>query len=167
MTGPAISFLFSSNRYQLVSRVLVDEGLLARQELVEDTFGAAKPPEFDGGAQVGLEVEELELRGLAEDADHAGGVLDAGEVDHDLIVALLANLRLRDAEPVDTVAEDLDRAVEIGFLQRAVRRRDRLQRHLEPALEVEPERGLCRRAAMRESRAARRRSARRRSAQRE
>ena len=74
--------------------------------------------------------------------DHAGRVLDAREVDHDLVVALLADLRLRDAEPIDAVAEDLDRAVEVGLLQRAVRRRHRLQRHLEPALQVEAERRL-------------------------
>ena len=67
------------------------------------------------------------------------GFLTPGQVDHDLVVALLADLGLRDAEPVDAVAEDLDRAVEVGLLQRPVGRRHRLQRHLEAALEVEPE----------------------------
>ena len=89
---------------------------------------------------VRLEVEELELGGLAEDADHARGILDAGEIDHDLVVALLADLRLRNAEPVDSVAKDLDRAVEVFLGEVTVRRRNRLQRDLEPALEVEPER---------------------------
>ena len=126
MTGPATSFLSSSNRYQFVERSLrCGEAAGVRRR-----------------RQVGLEVEQLELRGLTEDADHAGRVLDAREVDHDLIVTLLPDLGLRDAEPVDAVAEDLDRAVEVGLLQRAVRRRNRLQRHLEPALEIEPERRL-------------------------
>ena len=70
------------------------------------------------------------------------GVVDPGERDHDLVVALLADLRLGDAELVDPVAEDLERAVEVGLLQRPVLRRHRLQRHLETALEVEAERRL-------------------------
>ena len=45
-----------------------------------------------------------------------------------------------DAELVDPVAHDLDGAIEVFLGQLAVARRHRLQRHLEAALQVEPER---------------------------
>ncbi len=122
--------------------VLLDERLLSRKELVERLLRGGEAAGVRRRRKVGLEVEELELRRLAEDADHAVGVLDARKVDHDLVVALLADLGLGNAEPVDAVAQDLDRAVEVGLLQRPVRRRHRLQRHLEPALQIEPERRL-------------------------
>ena len=60
----------------------------------------------------------------------------------------------RDAELVDAVPHDLDRALEVLLGQLAVRRRNRLERHLETALEVEAERRLLveRRAGDREQR---------------
>ena len=70
----------------------------------------------------------------------ASGILDAGKLDDDLVVALRADLGLRDAELVDAVPHDLDRALEVLFGQVAVRRGNRLQRDLEPALQVEAER---------------------------
>ncbi len=119
---------------------LSDESLLTGEERVQRVLRDREALRAQRrGNEIGLEVEELELRGLAEDLDHLLRVLDAGQVDHDLVVALLADLGLRDAEPVDAVAEDLDRAVEVGLLQRPVGRRHGLQRHLEAALEIEPE----------------------------
>ena len=92
-----------------------------------------------GRCKIRLEVEELELRRLADDLRRGSGILDAGQLNRDLIVALLANLGLGDAEPVDAVAHDRDRAVEVGLRQRPVLRQHGLQRHLEPALKIEAE----------------------------
>ena len=101
-----------------------------------------------------LEVEELELRGRADDLGGRLRILDAGELDDDLVVALRADLGLRDAELVDAVPHDLDRALEVLLGELAVRRRNRLQRDLEAALQVEAERRLLveRRARDREQR---------------
>src|SRR5262249_23501349 len=59
-----------------------------------------------------LQVVELQLGGLADDCGSLGGIVDAGELDHDLVRPLLADLRLGDAELVDALAHDRDRAVE-------------------------------------------------------
>ena len=64
-------------------------------------------------------------------------VVHAGELDDDLVAALLADLRRGDAELVDAVAHDRDRAVEVGRGQLVAVRRLRLQDDLEAALEVE------------------------------
>ena len=53
--------------------------------------------------------------------------------------ALLADLRLRDAELVDAPLHDRDRAVEVVRRELVALRRNRLQDHLEAALEVEAE----------------------------
>ena len=45
-------------------------------------------------------------------------------------------------ELVDAIAHDLDRAVEVLLRQLAIRRRNGLERDLEPALQVEAERRL-------------------------
>ena len=57
-------------------------------------------------------------------------------------LALRPDLRLGDAEAVDAVAHDRDRAVEIFLRELAALRRHRLLRDLETALEVEAERRL-------------------------
>ena len=88
---------------------------------------------------VRLEVVELELGGLADDLRRLAGVVHAGELDHDLVLALLADLGLGDAELVDAAAHDRDRALHAGGVAGLVLRRDRLQHDLETALEVEPE----------------------------
>ncbi len=112
--------------------VVLDQRLLAREQLMDGRGRDGEAVDVDRRRhEVLLEVEELELRGLAEDLDHALGVLDARDADRDLVVARLADLGLGDAEGVDAVAEDLDGALEVGRLQRPVRRRHRLQRHLE------------------------------------
>ena len=95
---------------------------------------------IDGPVSEVLEVEELELRGRADDLGRRLGILHPGKLDDDLVVALRADLRLGDTELVDAVPHDLDRAVEVFLGELAVRRRNRLERHLEPALEVEAER---------------------------
>ena len=87
-----------------------------------------------------LEIEELELRGRADDLGRCCGILDAGKLDDDLVVALRPDLGLRDAELVDAIPHDLDGTVEVLVREIAVRRRNCLQRDLEPALEVEAER---------------------------
>ena len=95
---------------------------------------------MDGPDERVLEVEELELRRRPDDLGRRLGILDAGQLDDDLVVALRPDLGLRDAELVDAVAHDLDGAVEVFLRELAVRRRNRLQRDLEPALEVQAER---------------------------
>ena len=65
--------------------------------------------------------------------------MDAGELDHDLVGALLADLGLGDAELVDALAHDRDGAVERGRVELLPLGGLRLQHDLEAALEVEPE----------------------------
>jgi hypothetical protein len=74
----------------------------------------------DAGDQVVLQVVELELRRLTDDLDRARPVEHARQLDADLVLALLAHLGLGDAELVDPVADDLDRAVEIRLGQLVV-----------------------------------------------
>ena len=83
------------------------------------------------------QVVELELRGLADDRRRLRRVVHAGELDHDLVGALLADLRRRDAELVDAVPHDRDRAVEVARLELVPLRRLRLEHDLEAALQVE------------------------------
>ena len=90
--------------------------------------------------QVRLEVEELELRGLADQLRSLLRVVHAGELDDDLVGALLADLGLGDAELVDPVPHDRDRAVEVGGRDLVALRRHRLEHDLEAALQVETER---------------------------
>ena len=88
--------------------------------------------------QVALEVEELEPRGLP---DHFLGAIrvDAGELDHHLVVALLADLRLGHAELVDAPAHDrLGRVHALGG-DLLASRRDRFEDDLGASLEVEAE----------------------------
>ena len=62
--------------------------------------------ERDARDQVALQVVELELRGLADQLRGALLVVDAGQLDDDLVAALLADLRLGDADAVDAVVDD-------------------------------------------------------------
>ena len=141
--GPGAHLLLVVEEVPGRVRAVLDERLLAGEESVERLLGNREALCADRrGLEVRLQVEELELGRLAEDLDHLLRVLQPREVDHDLVVALCADLGLRDAQSIDAVAQDLDRAVEVGLLQRPVRRRYRLERHLEPALEVEAERRL-------------------------
>ena len=93
-----------------------------------------------GPGQGLLEVEELELRGRSDDLGRRLRILHAGQLDHDLVVALRADLGLGDAELVDAAPHDLDRTFEVFLGELAVRRRHGLERHLEATLEVETER---------------------------
>ena len=118
------------------------ERLLAREKVVELRRRDRLPrPRVDRRRdEVLLEVEQLELGRLADDVRGRGRVVDAGQLDRDLVVALRADLGLRHAEAVDAAPHDLHRPVEIRLGELAVARRHRLQRHLETALEVEAER---------------------------
>src|SRR5262249_41700815 len=142
---PARELLLRVEEVPGVRSVALHERLLARQEVVDRARRDGVARRVDRGRKEGaLEVEELELRGLADDLRGRLRVLDPRKLDHDLVRALLADLRLGDAQLVDTVAHDLDRAVEISARKRLALRRDRLEGDLEAALEVETER----RAAM-------------------
>ena len=67
-------------------------------------------------------------------------VVDAGQLDDDLVAALLADLRLGDAGAVDSIVDDRDRVVEAGLVDRLALLRHGLLDHFEAALEVEAER---------------------------
>ena len=67
-------------------------------------------------------------------------VAHPGQLDDDLVVALRPDLGLGDAEAVDAAPHDLDGAVEVLVCQFPIGWRNRLQRDLEPSLEIEPER---------------------------
>ena len=68
---------------------------------------------MDGPDEVLLEVEELELGGLPDQLGGLLGIRDARQLDDDLVRALLAELRLGDAELVDAVPHDVDGAIEV------------------------------------------------------
>ena len=70
----------------------------------------------------------------------AAGIVDAGELDDDLVRPWRRDHRLGDAELVDAVPHDLDRAVEIVLRDLLPLRRLRLEDDLEAALQVEAER---------------------------
>jgi len=89
-----------------------------------------------------LEVVQLELRRRADDLRCCFRVLDARKLDDDLVVTLGADLGLGDAELVDAIPHDVDRAVEVVLREIAVRRRNGLESDFEPALEIETERRL-------------------------
>ncbi len=68
--------------------------------------------------------------------------MDPGELNHDLVRALLADLRLGHAELVDPVPHDVDRPVQIIRRKRVTLRGIRLEDDFETALQVEAERRL-------------------------
>ena len=81
-TGPARIFFLSSKRYQRRVRAVLDQRLLAGEQRVERLLRDREALRADRGRhEVRLEVEELELGGLAEDLDHLLRVLHPGEVD--------------------------------------------------------------------------------------
>ena len=78
-----------------------------RQQLVERRRRDRIPVQVERRAgQVVLEVEQHQLRGLADQLRGRRRVVHAGELDDDLILALLADLRLGHAELVDPVLHD-------------------------------------------------------------
>ena len=95
-----------------------------------------------GGITLRLEVVEVELGGGPDPIDRAVGVLDVGQADLDLVGADAGDLGLGDAEGVDAVADDLDRAVDVlaGDLGH-LRGRPALVDELGAAAQVEAEHG--------------------------
>ncbi len=90
-----------------------------------------------------VDVEEPELGGLADQLGGLVGIGDARELDRDLVLALLPDLRLGDTERVDAVPDDLDREVEVLLGDLLALGRDRLEDELDAALEVEAELDLA------------------------
>ena len=89
---------------------------------------------------VRLPVVEVHLRGRADLGGGALGVLLARKADVDLVAAGALQLRLGDAERVDAVAHDVDRAVQRVLVdRRLLLGRARLVDELDAALQVEPE----------------------------
>ena len=85
-----------------------------------------------------LEVVEVELRRGPDLLDRAVGVLDVWEPDLDLVGADPGDLGLGDAERVDALADDLDRAVDVlGCDLRDLRGRLALVDELGAAAQVE------------------------------
>ena len=113
---------------------------LAAQEVEQARGGDCALGADRRADEVLLEVVELELGGLP---DQLGGFLrigDAGQLDDDLVVALLADLGLGDAELVDAVPHDVHRAIEVLVGEGLTLGRSGFQHDLEPALEIEAER---------------------------
>ncbi len=89
---------------------------------------------------VRLEVVEVELGGVADLVDRALRVLDVREADLDLVGPERRDLGLGDAEGVDAVADDLDRAVDVLLVDgRVLGARLALVDELGAAAEVEAE----------------------------
>jgi hypothetical protein len=85
----------------------------------------------------GLEVVERELRRRADDRRRLVHVVHRRQLDVDLVRPLLRHDRLRDAELVDALADDLDRAVHVVRRQRLALGRLSLEDDLDAALKVE------------------------------
>jgi len=117
-----------------------------RQQVVEGPPRIRRGVEQTAGHRrtdhVGLEVVELEHRRLANQRRRIVHVVNAGELDDDLVRALLPDLRLGHAELVDAVPHDVDRPTEIFRRELVALRRHRFQDDLEAALEVEAQRQL-------------------------
>ncbi len=106
-------------------------------------FGAGLAPDrLLRTDQVRFPVVEVQLRRGPDLVDGALGVGDVGQADRDVVLAEAGDLGLGDAELVDPLADDLDRAFDVGaghFLDLPGRRA--LVDQLDPALEVEAEAG--------------------------
>ena len=92
--------------------------------------------------EIALEVVELELGGLADQVGGALLVVDARELDDDLVAPLLADLGLGDAGRVDAVVDDRDRVVQAFLVDLLAFLGDGLLDDFQAALEVEAERRL-------------------------
>ena len=113
---------------------------LLREEREERRAGHRVPVAVGGDRlHIALEVVEGELRGLADDLGRAGRIEDPREVDGDLVVALLADLRLGDTDLVDAIPDDLHGPVEVIRRQLLPGLGTRLEHDLQPALQVEAE----------------------------
>ena len=129
--------------------------LLAREQVVEaggrDGDSRESGGRDRGTGEIALEVVELELRGLADQLRGLCGVFHARQLDHDLVVALLADLRLGDAELVHAAPHDRDGVVETLLRDLLSLRRYGLEHHLEAALQIEAEARLLVRRRPRDS----------------
>ncbi len=93
--------------------------------------------------QVRLPVVEVELRGGADPFGRPFRFGDVGEADRDLGFAEARDLRLGDAQLVDSFADDLDRGVDVRSRDfRHLPGRGRLVDELDAPLQVEAEAGL-------------------------
>ena len=120
--------------------LLLHERLLAREQRVDVRVGnrlALRPDRLRRAREVGLEVVELELCRLPDQRCRRAGIVHAGELDHDLVRALLPDLGLGDAELVDAVPHDVLRDRHAARVDLLSLGRNRLEDDLEPALDVE------------------------------
>ena len=97
------------------------------------------------GVDIALGIDELELPGRADEASNLVGVVDARDLDDDPLRAVSGglgpHLRLVDADAGDASLDDRAGRLEVGRRDRLVALRLSLERHPDPALEVEPEHG--------------------------
>ena len=123
----------------LARALVLDEALLAGEQRVDVRLRIRVAGDrLRRAGEIGFEVVELELGGLADQCRGCARVVDAGELDDDLVGALLANLGLRDAELVDAVPHDVLRDRHPRRVDILVLRRNRLEDDFEAALEIEP-----------------------------
>ena len=94
---------------------------------------------------VALGIDELELPGRADETSNLVGVVDSRDLDDDPLRAVSGGLgphqRLVDADAGDASLDDRPGRLEVGRRDRLVALRLSLERHPDPALEVEPEHG--------------------------
>ena len=89
-----------------------------------------------------LEVEHLELAGRADGLRGLGRVVDAGELDHDLVPALDGDVRRDEAARVGALGDDLLGDLHLLRVDALALLRNRAEDDLEAALQVEAERRL-------------------------
>ena len=93
----------------------------------------------DGPVRSASKSKNSQDRRLADQLRSGGRVVHTGELDDDLVVALLPDLGLGHAELVDPVPHDVDRPGQVFGRERVTFRRIRLEDDFEAALEVEAE----------------------------
>jgi hypothetical protein len=115
--------------------------LLQQLKQVLRRLRKGQQPLLDGSGfpDVGLKVVQPELRGLADQRCGLPGVVDARQLDRDLVGALLADLGLADAELVDAGPHDLHGARHVLVGDLVILRRHGAEHDLEAALKVEAE----------------------------
>jgi hypothetical protein len=141
--GPARTTFFESKRYHCDGVPFAASTRVCGAERRSKRLADATGTRADRRAgEIRLEVVELEHGRLADQLRGRGRIVDAGELDDDLIRALLADLGLRDSELVDPLPHNVDRPGDVVRGQLVVLGRNRLQDDLETSLEIEAERGL-------------------------
>ena len=100
--------------------------------------GSERRVDYGSGRQIlSVRVDDFQQRGLLQDPNRLLRIVDAGQLDDDLVVAAGLDERLADAKTVHPPLERLASAFQGAAIERLTRDRARLQDDLETALQVE------------------------------